>query len=586
MKFITKLSLLFCLLITLTVTSSKAQCVIDSSQTQPGLHPDSLLAATVNQYYTQDITFVLITDTLGLTISNFLIQSINGLPLGLQWSCNHASNGCNYDPAQSIYGCVRFYGTPLLAGTYPLSVTVVATVAFIGNQTFNFNTQLVVQPASNTNNSFSMLNSSGCAPLSVSFTNNLPNGDYYHWNFGNGDTSLLENPPPVTFTQPGDYVVTQLSIADTTASYFLTSVKIDSIPNNAGVIDVPDIYILIKNQSGTTVFDSHPSYTNTNPPLTIAIPALQLNNENYTVEVWDEDSGLSAPDDPLGTITFSGIDSTDTAYATLSGISGRLKLIYSILRIAPQSIFASDTIHVYPSLAAPTVTASGALAFCDGDTVILNSNYSGLNQWFNNGNLLVGETDSLLEVVSSGNYLNIATNQFGCSDTSNVVPVQVFLPPPYPNFSIVGSLLTANVFGTFTYAWLLNDTVISGANQASYTALVSGFYRLQITDTNGCTRTSFPISIVLTNVRNLSQDASMHIYPNPAQSEVVIEANSSSIKRIDIKNSLGQLVYSISKSNQTANISHKIQISSWQKGIYFVECYSDQLMEVRKLVVE
>jgi hypothetical protein len=586
MNFITKLSLLFGLLIALTIPSTQAQCVIDSSQTQPGLHPDSLLAATVNQYYTQDVTFVLITDTLGLTISNFLIQSINGLPLGLQWSCNHASNGCNYDPAQSLYGCVRFYGTPLLAGTYPLSVTVVATVAFIGNQTFNFNTQLVVQPASNTNNSFSMLNSSGCAPLTVSFSNNLPNGDYYHWNFGNGDTSLLENPLPVTYTQPGDYVVAQVSIADTTASYFLTAVKIDSIPNNAGIIDVPDMYILIKNQAGATVFDSHPSYTNTNPPLTIAIPALQLNNENYTIEVWDEDSGITAPDDPLGTVSFSGIDSTDTVYATLSGITGRLKLIYTILRVAPQSIFANDTIHVYPSLVAPTVTASGALAFCDGDTITLNTNYGSLNQWFSNGNLLVGETDSLLQVISSGNYFNIATNQFGCSDTSNVVPVQVLLLPPYPNFSIVGNLLTANVFGTFTYAWLLNDTVISGANQASYTALLSGYYRLQITDTNGCKRISFPISIVVTNFRSLSQDATLNIYPNPAQSEVVIESNSGSVKRIDVKNSLGQLVYSISKSGQSASISQKIQISSWPKGIYFVECYSEKLIEVRKLVVE
>jgi len=313
---------------------------------------------------------------------------------------------------------------------------------------------------------------------------------------------------------------------------------------------------------------------------------LQLNNENYTIEVWDEDTGLSAPDDPLGTISFSGNDSTDTVYATLSGITGRLKLIYAILRVAPQSIFTSDTIHVYPSLAAPTVTASGSLAFCDGDTVTLNTNYNGLNQWFRNGNLLVGETDSLLQVVSSGSYFNLATNLYGCSDTSNLVAVQVFLPPPYPNFSIVGSLLTANVFGTFTYAWLLNDTVISGANQASYTALVSGFYRLQITDTNGCTRSSFPISIVLTNIRNLSQDVPMHIYPNPAQSEVVIEANSSSVKRIDVKNSLGQLVYSISKSNQSANISQKIHISSWPKGIYFVECFSDKLIEVRKLVVE
>ena len=116
-----------------------AQCVIDSSQTQPGIHPDSLNAGTVNQFFSQDVTFVLITDTLGLTISNFLLQGITGLPLGMQWTCNHAANGCNYNPAQTLYGCVRIFGTPVIPGTYPLGITVVATVAIIGNQTFNFN---------------------------------------------------------------------------------------------------------------------------------------------------------------------------------------------------------------------------------------------------------------------------------------------------------------------------------------------------------------------------------------------------------------------------------------------------------------
>ena len=41
----------------------------------------------------------------------------------------------------------------------------------------------------------------GCGPLTVSFTNNTPNVQNYtyHWNFGNGITSNLPAPPPVTF---------------------------------------------------------------------------------------------------------------------------------------------------------------------------------------------------------------------------------------------------------------------------------------------------------------------------------------------------------------------------------------------------
>ena len=191
---------------------TQAQCTIDSSQTQPGLHPDTLADGEVNQFYDQDVSFVMITDTLGLTITNFLIQSINGLPLGMNWTCNHAANGCNYNPNVSLYGCVQIYGTPLLQGVYPLSVTVVATVQFIGNQTFNFNTSLTINPDSISNNGFSMNNAIGCAPLTVGFTNLLNNPQKINWNFGNGDSSTAQNPGSINYSIPGDYVVTQTSI--------------------------------------------------------------------------------------------------------------------------------------------------------------------------------------------------------------------------------------------------------------------------------------------------------------------------------------------------------------------------------------
>ena len=44
-------------------------------------------------------------------------------------------------------------------------------------------------------------------PLSVTFTNNTPGGTSFHWDFGNGDTSDLQNPTYV-FTDPGNYNIT------------------------------------------------------------------------------------------------------------------------------------------------------------------------------------------------------------------------------------------------------------------------------------------------------------------------------------------------------------------------------------------
>lgn len=48
----------------------------------------------------------------------------------------------------------------------------------------------------------------GCAPLTVTFPNLSQNGVSYYWDFGNGQTSTAAAPGPVTYTQPGTYIVT------------------------------------------------------------------------------------------------------------------------------------------------------------------------------------------------------------------------------------------------------------------------------------------------------------------------------------------------------------------------------------------
>jgi len=48
---------------------------------------------------------------------------------------------------------------------------------------------------------------SGCAPLTVYFTNQSVNATSYHWDFGNGESSQEEN-PVYKFREPGRYIVT------------------------------------------------------------------------------------------------------------------------------------------------------------------------------------------------------------------------------------------------------------------------------------------------------------------------------------------------------------------------------------------
>ena len=114
---------------------SFGQCTIDSTQTSAGVYPSALPDATAGQYYSQDVTFVMLLDTLGLPITNYHITTVTGLPIGLNWQCNNYVNGCNYDPTVNLYGCANISGTPLIPGSYTAHVTVIASVSVVGDQT-------------------------------------------------------------------------------------------------------------------------------------------------------------------------------------------------------------------------------------------------------------------------------------------------------------------------------------------------------------------------------------------------------------------------------------------------------------------
>jgi gliding motility-associated-like protein/uncharacterized repeat protein (TIGR01451 family) len=64
----------------------------------------------------------------------------------------------------------------------------------------------------------------------------------------------------------------------------------------------------------------------------------------------------------------------------------------------------------------PTIIVNADdLTFCEGSSVILTSSSANGNQWYRNGNLIVGATNKTLEVNAAGNYAVKVTNESGCS---------------------------------------------------------------------------------------------------------------------------------------------------------------------------
>jgi hypothetical protein len=159
-------------------------------------------------------------------------------------------------------------------------------------------------------------------------------------------------------------------------------------------------------------------------------------------------------------------------------------------------------VNTIPSL--PTITNSGSIPFCNGDSIILTSSSTINNQWMLNGNFINGATGQNLTVKSPGTYSVRVINGLNCTATSanRIVTVN-----PSPNIPVVGNtrpltfctgdntVLISSEF--FNNQWLLNGNVISGATGQILNVQSSGSYAVRVRGANGCTSTSATVTTVV-----------------------------------------------------------------------------------------
>ncbi|MBK9637014.1 MAG: T9SS type A sorting domain-containing protein [Bacteroidetes bacterium] len=141
-----------------------------------------------------------------------------------------------------------------------------------------------------------------------------------------------------------------------------------------------------------------------------------------------------------------------------------------------------------------TISAGGVTTFCPGDSVVLSASPgSGYTYvWKKNYTTLAGVTGNTYAAKASASYKVVVTNGFGCSKTSNIIPVTV--NTPVATATIQGSAsvcngngvtLKANSGAGLTYQWKIGSTNITGATDSTYTAYTSGSYKVKVTNSCG-----------------------------------------------------------------------------------------------------
>ncbi len=571
--------LLFLLLLS---SSSFAQtiCTPDFSQTQVGIYPDTLPSGYVGQAYSTDITFRLPLDTLGYDFTNFNILSIS-LPVGLNWQCNNFASNCNYNPQVNQSGCVNVYGTPLLAGMYPVEVTVIADLTIIQGYPFTFQIYMEVLPSNTTisNDGFSMSGPNGCFPITVGLTNNNPGLLAYQWNFGNGNTSTSQNPAPQVYTSPGDYIVnyTAWGNLDTVHVYTLTNVRINNM-NNYGEgfpsYENADAYFKIK-QNGTVIYQST-TIGDQNPPVDWNTNINFSLGNSYVIEIWDADESF-------GEIAFFGDDFMGSHTMSFNGCNGcgagtsniNYTINHQIIYPNP-SVVSVDTIHVYGYPPIPSIS------YDQVTNTLSTTNNSYSYQWYVNGSPISGANDTSHIVNLSGVYTVIAINSSGCvsfSDTLTVVFCAPLIQPIIEN-TANGNLIVTNVPVAYSIAWYLNGVIIPGAINQTYTPSTNGEYSVILTDMYNCTLNSSIFNLAV-GINELS-DSDWQIFPNPANQQLRVKAKSSFIgaECLIIDLSGRQLAaFELSEDNL------EINTDQFPAGSYFVKLRIAGMSSSKKLII-
>jgi hypothetical protein len=566
MRALIVLSVLFTttLLRPITTHSQCAGCTPNFllCDTSSGPCPNYLDTATVGLVFEDTITFRLPKQVdasaqsggvLGMVdFISFKINSISGLPFGINWSCDIGN--CTYAPSSFPNGtsaCVRFCGTALATpGNYNVVINTTGTVSTpFGNQSGIeiFNLVLTVLPANaGGNNFFSFSPPFGCTPLQVQFTNNNPpipftptnynTGINYLWDFGNGQTDTAAFPAPVDYTNPGAYVVNYQQVIDT-LPFILQEVRVFAVNCTDVPLfgDHPDLYLKLFNGNNQVVYNTNNS-TVTFPPSAQPhswFPNIALTNQPYNIEIWDQDGGAYGADDncfnntenpfPFTLLTMPAANVYNVP-TTFTFNQNGLNFNWTINKTAFINN-ASDTILVNQTPPAATMGVSPASVSCDRDSIRLEVPPGYAYVWFKDTTEITSNQQNFYYASSNGTYrvkiIDIASGCFAWSNDTTLL----FNPAPPPGFPLVGItydqyLLTTPLNNSYTFQWIYNDG--TGWNNIApplgvlpyLNPTLNGQYALIAKNSFDCLDTS---NVILVNNASilLSESPIWKLYPNP-----------------------------------------------------------------------
>ncbi len=576
--------------------------------------PDSLSAdtiylgstppATVFQPYEADLSFRMPMTTTavanagvsvppGLNITEIEIIQVNNLPPGLSWEASQTV----FAVQEETDGCVRFCGTPLLVDSFLVEVVVRASLGVLFSQETSFFVPLLVEPATSSNNGFTLVNNEGCGSLEVSFINEVPSnglaGFSYFWDFGNGLTSSLENPPLITYASPGLYPISYEATIDT-MGYYLSEIKVLATDCTDAFGGRPDLKLDIHDPNGNLILVTN-TLENTNLPAVFPL-FLEMSSGVYSVTVIDVDAFPSGPDDICGTIAFTR---ENPGVFTVGPLTIEISVFHPT-----ETVLARDTVIVYEQPGAPLFAAIDNPLICPTDSVALSiTNFADLGDsgslaWFQDStDLFLPPDQTTYYTASLALYQVRYTSTDGCLSTASA-PAFDLLPAPdtvlLENFGNLVQVFGLSVPEGLVPRWYLDGELIN-ERQLRFCATVTGLYTLELIDQQTACSSQSSIFVAVdpsincdvVNTEDVAlEDNNWQLFPNPSQGPVNLRGYLAQSTELNIQllDTAGRL---LQRSRFHANAGEWQQALALPKlaaGIYYLQVRTDQGVVVLKLL--
>ena len=356
----------------------------------------------------------------------------------------------------------------------------------------------------------------------------------WHWDFGDGDTSNVENPTH-TFTASGTYTVSLKAYNNygnntaTKTNYITVSLPSSCTVTNGSAVSGGSV-TLTASGSGTLNWYDAPTGGN-----------LVHTGTSYTINPLTTNKTFYVENDVTQTVQSVGMaaKTTNGGYYTSTGVQGEIFDAYTPFTIQSATVYANTA-------------ASRTIYLRNSSGALLDS-------------LVTPTISTGTQSVNIGFHVPIGKGYvLSCSKANNLWRETSGAAYPYTAANVMS--MTTSTAGSAYYYY---------------------FYKWQIL-ADPCTSARVPVTAtVTTGINEIGTQISYNLFPNPNGGEFTLNISSLQNQNVTINlvNINGKTVYS-DILNVKGELNKKFDFTGYSKGIYFMRIIANNEVHNEKIIIQ